>query len=118
VHNTLVNDEPRGGAFLRVAPGAQIVSTQNNLLIGNGRYHTPDLRVSSGDVRADWRIFAAAMRYDYHLNALGRKRKVAPASAAPGSELIPRSEYVHPRELKPLQGPPVFPGALQTPGPD
>lgn len=113
-HNTLVNDEPRGGAFLRVAAGAQIVRTRNNLLVGKGRYHTPDMRESSGDIKADWRIFAAAARHDYRLNAAGRKLAAVPQA----SELMPRSEYLHPRQLRMLASTALFPGAIQTPGPD
>ncbi len=115
-HNTLVNDEPRGGAFLRVMPGAQIITTRNNLLVGKGRFHTPALRDSAGDVRADWRSFAAALRYDYRLNDVGRQR--AAAVAVPAPELAPRSEYVHPRQRKALTAAPIFPGAVQTPAPD
>lgn len=118
VHNTLVNDEPRGGAFLRVMPGAQIVGTRNNLLIGKGKYHTPAIRESSGDIRADWHIFAAAIRYDYRLNASGRQNLAGPGSLAREAGLIPRSEYVHPLKLKALAAAPVFAGALQTAGPD
>ncbi len=117
-HNTLVNDEPAGGAFLRVAPGAQVVSTFNNLLIGSGKFHTPALRQSSGDVRAGWDIFAAAARYDYRLNTAGRQWRAVSANAAGQSDLVPRSEYVHPRRHKPLQVAPLFPGALQTTGAD
>jgi hypothetical protein len=113
-HNTLVNDEPAGGAFLRVAPGAQGVTTLNNLLIGRGKFHTPALRQSSGDVRAGWEIFAAAARYDYRLNAAGRRLSAAPGDPAQRGERVPRSEYLHPRQRKVLQGPPHFPGALQS----
>lgn len=118
VHNTLVNDEPRGGAFLRVMQGAQIVSTRNNLLIGKGKYHTPAIRESSGDIRSDWRIFAAAIRYDYRLNAAGRLHRVVPGSLVREAGLIPRSEYGHPLQLTALAAAPVFAGALQTAGPD
>ena len=36
-HNTLVNPLPRGGQFLRVAPGADAISAINNTLFGLGK---------------------------------------------------------------------------------
>jgi hypothetical protein len=58
------------------------------------------------------------VRYDYRLNGAGRRRFAVSAGNAPGSDPLPRSEYVHPRQLKALSASPVFPGAVQTPGPD
>jgi hypothetical protein len=52
-HNTLVNDLPYGGTFLRVASGAQRVETSNNLLVGRGRLDVAGTLESSGDVRVD-----------------------------------------------------------------
>ena len=104
-----------GGAFLRVRPGAQQIRTQNNLLIGNGKFHTPKIRESSGDIRADWRIFAAAVRYDYRLNGEGQQSATVPAVVEAG-DLAPHSEYAHPRQIKTLSTAPVFAGAIQTPG--
>lgn len=34
--NTLINPLPRGGVFLRVAPGADSIRAVNNILVGNG----------------------------------------------------------------------------------
>ena len=89
MNNTLVNDQPYGGAFLRVVPGAQYVKTQNNLLVGKGKFHTPDIRESTGDIRADWDIFARAVRQDYRLNAEGRQHTVTPAGIVKGVDLAP-----------------------------
>ena len=116
-HNTLVNDEPRGGALLRVAPGAQYVVTRNNLLIGKGRFHTPDHRTSAGDIRGGWGLFTGAIRHDYRLNAEGQKNRVTPSDGVNGLNLNPSSEYVHPRQLAKLTAASIFPGAIQTPGP-
>jgi hypothetical protein len=117
INNTLVNDYPQGGAFLRVAPGAQYIRTQNNLLVGTGRFHTPDIRESIDDARAEWDSFALAVRQDYRLNTEGREHTVSPPGIVHGLDLTPRSEYLHPVQLKTLTTSPVYPGAIQTPGP-
>ena len=119
INNTLVNDHPHGGAFLRVIPGgAQVVKTQNNLLVGKGKFHTPDIRQSTNDVRTDWGSFARASRYDYRLNAEGRSQpRTTPAGTVNGFNLTPDSEYAHPAQVKKLLAPPLFAGAVQTPAP-
>lgn len=114
VNNTLVNDHPHGGAFLRVMPGAQYVRTQNNLLIGKGKFHTPDIRDTVDDIRADWGIFVHAAREDYRLNEEGQKHTISPAGVINGLDLTPQREYDHPRRTKKLVHPPVFPGAIQA----
>jgi Right handed beta helix region len=116
VNNTLVNDHPRGGAFLRVMPGVlTTVKTQNNLLAGKGGYHAPDILESLGDVHTDSRIFVDAVHHDYRLNAKGRRYTAAGNFVPPN--LIPDSEYVHPMKVKKLDAAPAFAGAIQTPGP-
>ena len=37
ISNTIVNDHPYGGTFLRVSPGAERTTMANKLLIGRGR---------------------------------------------------------------------------------
>ena len=114
--NTLVNDHPYGGAFLRAASGADSVVSVNNLLVGKGRYHVPEGLVSDNDVHADWSFFRQASRQDYRLADKGRAlayRSPAPRPDA-GVELVPRSEYLHPRLVKGLVQPPRYPGAVQT----
>jgi hypothetical protein len=113
-HNTLVNDLPYGGTFLRVASGAQRVETSNNLLVGAGGLDVAGIIESSGDVRADRDIFARASRQDYRLNAKGRRNVIRSAGPA---DLIPNSEYLHPRRLRKLTAPPTFPGAIQSAAP-
>ena len=114
VHNTLVNDHPYGGAFLRVAPGAQLVRTRNNILVGSGQLKISGLRDSAGDIKAGWEIFAHAAREDYRLNAEGRKLAAVSVGMANGMDLTPHSEYVHPKKLMKLANLPALPGALQS----
>jgi len=113
--NSLVNDLPRGGSFLRVYPGVQRVVSMNNLLIGVGEYHAPDVLRSSNDIHAEGDIFIRAARQDYRLNDAGRKLSFQPplSGLAEGVSLIPFYEYVHPRQIKPLVVYPTVPGALQ-----
>lgn len=115
-HNTLINDHPYGGAFLRVEPGGAKVISTNNLLIGIGRYHVSNNLESTNDVHAGWEIFSQASRHDYRLNDAGRK--LAFQAVRSGSEVgknpNPQYEYVHPRQVKALAGNPTYPGAIQT----
>jgi hypothetical protein len=39
-YNTLINPLPRGGSFLRVAPGAVSIRAVNNRLVGNGVFES------------------------------------------------------------------------------
>ena len=115
IHNTLVNEAPLGGAFLRVASPDVRVRSANNLWVGPGKYHVPGTLESVNDLRADWDHFKAPARYDYRLEAAGLSLKAVPPDfpAAPGVEPTPSREYVHPREHRPLPGAPRYPGALQ-----
>lgn len=123
-HNTLVDKHPRGGVFLRVMRGegrfaaSVALRAVNNLLAGN------DSRLEAagpGDFRnnpaVDFDVFVRALREDWRLLARApvAGRVVDPGEFA-GVSLRPAHEYVHPRTLSPLPGPPRHPGALQTTG--
>lgn len=114
--NTLVNDQPYGGAFLRAAQGADSIISANNVLSGRGAHHTSDLTQSMNDVTGDRSLFADAQPYDYRLSKSGRKmlfQKPVTASFR-NFPLDLRAEYVHPRQVRALPGPPAFVGAVQT----
>jgi hypothetical protein len=115
--NTIVNDHPQGGAFLRAAPGAQKIVTANNLLAGMGKYLSPQAIKSLNDNSVTWSTFVQPSRQDYRLN-----RNPAPPGfqipdtfAEQQNDLVPSSEYRHPRQLQRLTSLPHFAGALQTP---
>ena len=112
--NTIVNDQPYGGIFLRTVPGTEQLVSINNLFVGNGKFHSGIVKAeTTNDNRVDWEHFAQASRYDYRLNTKGQLLPFAPPAMP---ELVPSSEYVHrlsPRQLPAL---PTKPGALQTPG--
>ncbi len=114
--NTLVNDHPYGGAFLRAAPGATSIVSANNVLSGLGRYHTSDLAQVLNDVSGDASLFVDAANYDYRLSESGRRAQFQKPVAITdlGLALDLRAEYVHPRSVRPLSGPPLYPGAVQS----
>ena len=114
VHNTLVNDARYGGAFLRVAPGAETIVSAGNFLVGGGKYHLKDPVKSANDFEADWDIFRQPARYDYRLNTQGQKLLISqPSTDFPEARLKLSAQYLHPGKTVPLATPPRFPGALQ-----
>ncbi len=114
--NTLVNDHPWGGTFLRVAPGADRIVTANNLLVGPGRYRVEDSLEVFNDVRAEWDEFVRPSRQDYGLR---RPKESLAYKPIEGEELElllkPAAQYVHPRSVKQLTTAPRFVGAFSTP---
>lgn len=116
--NTLVNDHPHGGTFLRVARGAQQVVTANNLLVGFGGFQVEDPLLSFNDQRADWRDFSQPQRYDYRLRATDALFKYRPSLADVSNDgLVPASQYVHPMKVEPLSTRAHVVGADQQPAP-
>jgi hypothetical protein len=115
VNNTLVDDLPHGGVFLRVVPGNVQVKAVNNLLVGNdslldtaapGDYHD--------NFHVDQDAFVDAPGYDYRLvrgaSVLG---KAVDPGQFDGMALRPTHEYAHPRGTATLTRPARHPGALQ-----
>ncbi len=113
--NTMVNDQPYGGAFLRVAPGADSVISANNVLSGRGGYHTSDLNQRLNDVTGDSSLFVGARQYDYRLSESGRNLTFQKPviNTYRGLALDLRAQYIHPRQVRALVSPPAFPGAVQ-----
>ncbi len=121
--NTLVDERPQGGYFLRVQPGAGRVRAVNNLLLGRSALEAATEGAAAGtgeyagNVKVDAGAFAQLASQDYRL----RKRfvdtrpfgQLAVPGAANGVELAPRREYIHPRQTRVLAGAAVVPGALQ-----
>lgn len=115
VNNTLVDNRPHGGVFLRVKPGDVTVKAVNNLLLGQGRLDS----AGPGDYRNNFTVdrneFELATPEDYRLKhgsrLLGR---ATDAGVANGQSLMPEREYLHPRGTTRLNGPARHPGALQS----
>jgi hypothetical protein len=112
--NTLVNDLPYGGTFLRVAPGADRVVATNNLRVGPGRYQVPNRLTVFNDVDAEWRDFARASRQDYRLRAPSARMDYKPLpDEGIGLPLTPDAQYVHPLGVESMSGIPLYVGADQ-----
>jgi len=110
--NTLVNDHPHGGAFLRVASGADSVTARNNLLVGTGRYLVQGPLAVVNDEAAEWQDLARPARLDYRL----RRRDGRFAYRTPADEaLAPTLQYMHGQGAVPLARPPEVVGAEQRP---
>ena len=115
VNNTLVDDRPQGGVFLRVKPGKVIVKAINNLLVGQGKLDSAGPGDYRNNLTADWNEFELAARQDYRLKRnsklLGR---AVDAGVANGQTLMPDHEYFHPRKTMRLNVMARQPGALQS----
>ena len=115
--NTLINDHPYGGAFLRTAPTIDGVVSANNLLIGKGKYHSNKNVLSVNDVHGGWEFFKRAADYDYRLSDEGRKYFYQNFEGFTSVEvpLLPQSEYLGSKtKAAPLLIKPLYVGALQN----
>lgn len=115
VNNTLVDNRPQGGVFLRVKPGNATVKAVNNLLVGKGTLDSAGPGDYRNNFTVDWDEFELAAREDYRLKHKSRVLgKAIDAGLADGQPLMPDSEYAHPRKTVRLKGPARHPGALQS----
>lgn len=115
-NNTLVNDHPYGGTFLRVAPGADRIVAANNLLVGPGRYKVEGGLTVFNDVRADWSAFVRPSRQDYGLKEPTAELAYRSFGDAELELLLkPVAQYVHPRTMKQLRSTPNYVGAAPSP---
>ena len=115
--NTLVNDHPHGGTFVRAAPGGELVLLLDNVMLGRGGLDLPADAVRQGNHDLEWLDFAQAARVDWRLTAAARARLTPLPVAEIDAALLPRQEYRHPAGLQPVDGPTRLPGALQSPAP-
>jgi hypothetical protein len=116
-HNTLVNDHPHGGSFVRVWGQPELTLLLDNLLVGRGRTDLPADAVQQRNPALDWADLVQPAREDYRLQPAARRRLPAVPVAEIDAALLPRQEYRHPLGLQPLSGPLRWPGALQS-GPE
>ncbi len=115
VNNTLIDELPRGGVFLRVWPGAGNVKVINNLLFGEGDLETAGVGEYRANFHAGAGDFASPGAYDYRLK---RRSKLIGKAENPGNagaiNLRPSREYVHLCDSRPVPVATYSPGALQT----
>jgi hypothetical protein len=114
VNNTVVNDDPQGGKFFYIRPGADTVRVLNNVFSGRG-----ELAVGHGELRNNRRIpkgqFVDGAKFNYRLKsgstAIGRG---IDAGSAYGVALRPSFEYEHPLRMRSrATSGPLDVGALQ-----
>ena len=114
VHNTLVDELPEGGVFLRVSPGAPVALTlAANLLVGPGRAGAFDAVAEDLNPRISLVDLASVRDGDFHLRTSSpawRRSIVLDEAAAP---LRPTRQYHHPRATDALDSRGLRPGALQ-----
>jgi hypothetical protein len=124
-HNTLVDNWPREGVFLRVMQGegkygaAVTIKAVNNLLVGNpGKLDSAGPGEYRSNFNVDWDSFVRASREDYRLvGGSPVYGKATDAGEFEGISLRPTHEYRHPRSVGAIGDPARHPGALQTAGP-
>jgi hypothetical protein len=114
ISNTLVNDDPKGGRFVVIRPGADAARVINNLFSGPG-----EMLVGKAEARGNLRLaktdFVNPDKLDYRPRPrAGGIGKGIDAGSAYGFPLRPSAEYLHPLGMRPR--PTVGPldlGALQ-----
>ena len=104
VSNTLVNDDPKGGRFLLIQPGADAARVINNLFAGPG-----ELVAGKAEARSNLRMAKGDLvdpdRLDYRLKARAAGiGKGIDAASAYGFSLRPSAEYQHPLRMRPRPG--------------
>ena len=115
INNTLVDNRPHGGVFLRVKPGEVVLKAVNNLLVGGGKLEAAGPGDYQNNFNVSWEEFEFAAREDFRLTGNSRLLgKAVDAGAANGKSLMPDSEYRHPRKVVKLNGRARHPGALQS----
>jgi hypothetical protein len=115
VNNTLFDELPSGGEFVRVRPDDSLrLLALNNVLIGAGRF-VADIGGRSGNVRLRASDVLDARAYDMRLRSgVSALRKAVDAGQANGISLRQPCEYRHPRRSATLVATPLHPGACQT----
>lgn len=115
VHNTLVDQQPSGGIWLRVTPRHAEVMLANNLLVGTPQLAADGHWTRRANLRADWDEFVRAAREDFRLKPDSSLRgKAQEMGQAEGVRLSPAREYRHPHATAALSGPARHPGAFQS----
>jgi hypothetical protein len=115
VNNTLVDQLPGGGIWLRVTPPQAEVVLANNLLVGGPKLAAEGHWMRRANFAADWDEFVQAVRDDYRLKADSSLRgKAADAGQGGGLVLSPSREYRHPHTSVALSGRARHPGAFQS----
>lgn len=116
--NTVVNDRPRGGVRVRVAPGADRAVLVNNVWFGSASLSIDAPQEAYGNREATRRDFADPANLDYRLRAASPLVGQAGFRGRNGDDFpLPLREYVHEASSCPIDGlttlTPLSPGAFQ-----
>jgi len=115
VHNTLVDQLPGGGVWLRVSPPQTDVVLANNLLVGTPKLAAEGHWLRRANFSAGWEEFVRAARDDWRLRPDSALRgKAVDVGEGGGVRLLPSREYRHPHATVALDGPARSPGAFQA----
>lgn len=115
VHNTLVDQLPGGGVWLRVSPPQTDVVLANNLLVGAPKLAAEGHWLRRANFSAGWEEFVRAARDDWRLRPDSALRgKAVDVGEGGGVRLLPSREYRHPHATVALDGPARSPGAFQA----
>jgi len=115
VNNTLNDNRPKGGIFLRVKPGNVTLMAVNNLLIGPGKLESAGPGVFQNNFNVGWDAFVQLVRDDYRLKPASELLgKAVDPGMANGVNLRPQAEYAHPRSTKAIPAGRHNPGAMQS----
>ncbi len=100
VNNTVINDGPRGGQFIRIKQGSDVVKIYNNIFAGPGKLPNSQAALEHNLV-TDKSVFLGPERYDYRLKA---GSKAINAGIDPGKSngvgLLPMFQIVHPMQAE------------------
>ncbi|WP_394789008.1 hypothetical protein [Rhodoferax sp.] len=114
VNNTLIDDLPTGGTWLKVKPGADSVLAVNNLLAGPSRLQPTTPGDFRNNFNVDRKTFGAGATDDYRLRSDSplAGKAIDPGSAN-GQNLQLQREYIHSAKSQVLDIAPHNPGAIQ-----
>lgn len=101
VNNTIVNERPQGGTFVRVWGAPDRVDIVNNLFVGSGTvlHGRGELR---SNVTTDRPGFVDRAHFDYRLTSASPAIGAGmPPTTVNGFSLVPVGEYVHPARERP-----------------
>jgi hypothetical protein len=114
INNTLVDELPAGGEFVRARPDDSVrLLALNNVLIGAGRF-VAEVGRQWGNVRLRAGDVVDASVYDLRPRGDSTGTHAVDPGAANGISLRQPCEYRHPRKSVAWVGPPERPGACQT----
>ncbi len=114
VNNTLVDNRPQGGNFLRVKPGELTLKAANNLLVGRSLLESAGVGEYRNNYVVERAEFINADKDDYRLKRGSRLvGKAVDAGSANGVSLQPQAEYLHPAGTRVARVKSQNPGAMQ-----